>query len=149
MLRSSDGRFCQGRSTFSDRAPEASEATAKVYVKVQLGSYRTMLAQLDTGSAWSVLAPSVARRMASSLDWLGPARMSTRFGSLDGHLAQVPITFPADEGEALTVTGTFFVSEDWPLDLTFLGYSGLLDAIRFALDPQANDFYFGPSAESW
>jgi len=29
--------------------------------------------------------------------------------------------------------------------LTFLGYSGLLDRIRFALDPQANDFYFGAS----
>lgn len=28
-------------------------------------------------------------------------------------------------------------------DLTFLGYSGPLDGIRFALDPQANDFYFG------
>jgi len=29
--------------------------------------------------------------------------------------------------------------------VSFLGYSGLLSNIRFALDPQANDFYFGPS----
>lgn len=43
----------------------------------------------------------------------------------------------------LTTVGTFFVSQDWPSGLTFLGYSGLLDSIRFALDPQANHFYFG------
>jgi hypothetical protein len=27
---------------------------------------------------------------------------------------------------------------------TFLGYSGLLERIRFAVDPQQNNFYFGP-----
>ncbi len=35
-------------------------------------------------------------------------------------------------------------SSDWPPGKTFLGYSGLLDSIRFALDPQRNHFYFGP-----
>lgn len=81
--------------------------------------------------------------LGSSLEWLRKVRLSTRFGNLHGHLVKAPFTFPAEEGEDLEVRGTFFVSEDWPISLSFLGYSGLLDSIRFALDPQANDFYFG------
>jgi hypothetical protein len=69
--------------------------------------------------------------------------MLTPLGVIHGHLVRVPFTLPADEGEDLALTGTFLVSDDWPSGLTFLGYSGLLDSIRFALDPQANDFYFG------
>jgi hypothetical protein len=34
------------------------------------------------------------------------------------------------------------VSAEW-LAPTFLGYMGLLERIRFAIDPQANQFYFG------
>jgi hypothetical protein len=50
----------------------------------------------------------------------------------------------AEIGESYDTEGTFFISPDWPAGRTFLGYSGLLDSIRFALDPQANHFYFGP-----
>jgi hypothetical protein len=138
----------QGRSKFSDQAQGILENTAKIYVRVLVGDGRPILAQLDTGSAWSVLAPEVVQELGSSLDPLGPASLSTRFGLLSGQLARAPITFHADEGEPLSFVGTFFVSEDWPVSMSFLGYSGLLEAIRFALDPQANDFYFGLPAES-
>lgn len=139
----------QGRSRFSDHAPETDESTAKIYVKVRIGDGGPLLALLDTGAAWSVLAPEVAQRIGSSLDPLGPACLSTRFGTLSGRLARTLVTFEAEEGAPLTIVGTFFVSEDWPLRVSFLGYSGLLETIRFALDPQANDFYFGLAAESW
>jgi hypothetical protein len=69
--------------------------------------------------------------------------MLTSFGIKEGVLLRVPLKIVADEGESLDITGTFFVASDWPEGLTFLGYSGLLDSIRFALDPQVNDFYFG------
>lgn len=144
MLRLTEELFTQGRSKFSDHAPGIREITAKVYIPVQIGHGRPLLAQLDTGAAWSVLDPIVAGSLGSSLEWLNPAIMGTRFGTLSGRLAQVPVTFPAEEGEPLNMLGTFFVSEHWPIRRTFLGYSGLLDAMRFALDPQANDFYFGP-----
>ena len=35
-------------------------------------------------------------------------------------------------------SGTIFVSPDWPEGLSFLGYTGLLDSIRFAFDPPKN-----------
>jgi len=72
-------------------------------------------------------------------------RLSTRLGTYEGYLIRLPIVLVADEGESLKMEGNFFVSDDWPSPVTFLGYSGLLDKIRFALDPQANDFYFGAS----
>jgi hypothetical protein len=75
-----------------------------------------------------------------------PALMSTRLGLKRGFLVRIPLLLVADEGESLATEGTFFVPSEWPTDLIFLGYSGLLDSIRFAIDPEANDFYFGPSA---
>lgn len=72
-----------------------------------------------------------------------PAVLHTRFGTKHGHLVRIPFTFVAEEGESLETEGTFFITPDWPESLNFLGYSGLLDSLRFALDPQVNHFYFG------
>lgn len=73
--------------------------------------------------------------------------MRTPLGLMEGQLVRIPFILQADEGESLRFDGTFFVSEDWPDGMTFLGYSGLLDSVRFAVDPQANHFYFGLPAE--
>jgi hypothetical protein len=48
--------FTQGRSTFRDHLEELLEPTAKVYVPILVGAFKPIvLAQLDTGAAWSVL----------------------------------------------------------------------------------------------
>jgi len=146
VLELDGASFTQGRSKFSDHAPGFAEPTAKIYVRVLLGqSSRPVLAQLDTGAAWSVLPPHVAREAGVPLDSDRPVLMNTRLGIKRGFLVQAPLIFVADQGEALYLEGSFFICSDWPEDQIFLGYSGLLDSIRFALDPQANDFYFGPS----
>jgi hypothetical protein len=134
----------RGRSIFADRSLRHAEITAKVYVKVRFGGLsQALLAQLDTGAAWSVLAPDVATAARISVASGDPAKLSTRFGIKDGYLVRVPLTFEADAGVPLVTEATFFVAADWPEGMTFLGYSGLLDSMRFALDPQANHFYFG------
>ena len=93
-----------------------------------------------------MLDPEVAD-LLGLLEMDGPLTLlDTRHGTKAGRLVKVPIRFLADEGNSLDTEGTFFVSPDWPPGKTFLGYSGLLDSIRFALDPQANHFYFGPRA---
>jgi hypothetical protein len=103
-----------------------------------------LFAQVDTGAAWSILSPDLA--VAAGIDPSAgqPALLSTRFGLLRGYILRVPFSLIADEGDSLATSGAFFVSPDWPPHQIFLGYSGLLDSIRFALDPQVNDFYFGP-----
>ena len=144
MLDLYGSRFTYGRSKFSDQSPEWPEPTAKVYVKVRLGSsIKVRLFQLDTGAAWSVLSPDAAEEAGVSIGVGDPTKLHTRFGPLKGHLVRVPLTLIADDGDSLDTDGTFFVSADWPRRLSFLGYSGLMDSIRFAVDPLANDFYFG------
>lgn len=121
------------------------EPTAKVYLKVRFdGIERLVLAQLDTGAPWSVLAPDIAEELGLLGQPGGRVRLRTSFGVKDGILVRIPLKLMADEGDSLDIDGSFFVTPDWPEGMTFLGYSGLLDSIRFALDPQVNDFYFGP-----
>lgn len=146
MLRLGRLDFACGRSTFRDSLKDVPEPTAKIFVKVCLnGHFRSSVyAQVDTGAAWSVLDPTVAANFGF-LDRPGePMILSSRIGRRKGVLVRVPIRFLADDGEPFDTEGTFFVCPDWPAGLNFLGYSGLLDSIRFALDPQANHFYFGP-----
>ena len=146
MLTLAGGAFTCGRAKFADSSPHVIEPTAKIYVRLRFGSLtQDLLAQVDTGAAWSVLAPDIAQRIGIPLEIGDLARLSTRFGSKTGRLVRVAFSFVADEGEDLDTEGTFFVSPDWPHGLSFLGYSGLLDSVRFALDPQKNHFYFGPS----
>ena len=145
MLTLRGDRFTCGRATFSDSSPFQPEPTAKVFVRVWFGKLqKALLTQVDTGAAWSILAPDVAQAIQVPLAAGDPATLSTRFGIKQGLLVKVGFTLIAEEGDHLDTEGTFFVTEDWPDGLNFLGYSGLLDSIRFALDPQANHFYFGP-----
>ena len=147
MLKLGGVAFTQGRSIFLDHQQRWPETTAKIYVRLLVGYLDLVVnAQLDTGAAWSVLDPLLARPLGL-LDRDTDEHLTiidTRFGRMKGHLARIPIRFLAEEGESYDTTGTFFISPDWPPGRTFLGYSGLLDSIRFALDPQENHFYFGP-----
>jgi hypothetical protein len=144
-LKLGEADFTQGRSTFRDHLEALREPTAKVYIPILVGAFKPIvLAQLDTGAAWSVLDPVVARSLGLLHAGGLLTRLETRFGAQEGRLVRVPIQFIADHGTALDTEATFFISPDWPPGRTFLGYSGLLDAMRFAIDPQANHFYFGP-----
>ena len=70
--------------------------------------------------------------------------LRTRLGTFTGDLVPLDLTFLAKDGQHLETSALFFITPDWPKGRTFLGYSGLLNSIRFALDPQRNHFYFGP-----
>ena len=52
----------------------------------------------------------------------------------------------ADEGDSLTVDATAFipdVEEYWGDLPTFIGLTGFLERLRFAVDPSTDTFYFG------
>lgn len=56
------------------------------------------------------------------------------------------IGLEAEKGESLTVDATVFVpkleDQEWRHP-NFIGLSGFLERIRFAIDPDNNYFYFG------
>lgn len=143
MLKLGDASFTTGRAKFHDAAPGAREPTAKVYITVRFsGLEGDALAQLDTGAAWSTLQLDIAE-LIGVLDGDGePTEMLTNQGLVRGRLERAPLTLVADEGISLDLDATFLVSRDWRGG-TFLGYTGLLDKLRIALDPPAYFFYFG------
>lgn len=143
VLLKLDGKvFAGGRSRFLD-SDGGMEPTPKIFVKVLPGNAPVpLLAQLDTGAAWSMLNGEIAEALGF-FERAGPiVSLSTRSGEIDGKLIRAPLTLVADEGESFEVEATLFVSRDWTHG-NFLGYSGLLERIRFAVDPGTNDFYFG------
>jgi hypothetical protein len=58
-------------------------------------------------------------------------------------LKRIPVEILADDGESLSVNATVAVRPEWHHG-TFIGYPGLLERIKFAVDPSENYFYFGP-----
>jgi hypothetical protein len=143
MLNFADGtQFTSGCAPYFDQEPEQGESRAKVFVRIDPGGIGPVLALLDTGAAWSVLDAEIAEAM-SLLDGDGePIRMTTRLGHFNGRLEDAHLTLLAQDGESLEVNARVFVSPEWP-GRTFLGYMGMLERIRFALDPQQNHFHFG------
>ena len=142
MLRDLEGNsFATGCGRFADT--DSAEVSPKIYVRILPGNLPApVLAQLDTGAAWSVLHVEIARRLGL-LDRHGePITLSTRKGKVAGRLVRAPVSLVADAGVSLDLDATFFVSSNWTSG-TFLGYSGLLERIRFAIDPYRNLFYFG------
>jgi hypothetical protein len=147
MLKTLDGaNFATGRTRFLDEDSTAYEGTAKIFVKIEpsnLGFY--VLAQLDTGCPWSILNPTIADAMKLTDEEGQPEKLNTRFGIVDGQLKRTRVTILADDGDSIEVEATVFVPTEWSAG-NFLGYGGLLERVRFAVDPQENFFYFGPSA---
>ena len=60
------------------------------------------------------------------------------------------LTFMADEGEDVTVEATVFIPKIdpalWFLP-SFIGWTGCLERLRFAIDPLDETFYFGAFPE--
>ena len=139
MLRRLDGSaFATGMSSYLDGDP--SEA-ARIHVEVEFDG-ETVLALLDTGASWSVLNAELAQELGLFEQEGESATISSRVGRINGRLVRARTTLVADEGESIEVESTVFVSPEWP-EGNFIGYSGLLERIRFAIDPGSNAFFFG------
>jgi hypothetical protein len=138
-----DGKpFAVGRTRFFDSL-NGPEPTAKIYIRLLPGEIEIpVLAQIDTGAAWSVLERDIAEAMNLFEQTGHVVTLSTRRGTVAGRLVRAPIALLADEGISLRIDATLFVSPDWAHG-NYIGYCGLLERIRFAVDPQTNAFYFG------
>jgi hypothetical protein len=145
MLKLDQADFTAGRAKFEDNAPWAAEATAKIYVKVTPEPENLnviLLALVDTAAPWSLLDAEVAENL-NLLNGDGERRtVKTWRGDVHGRLERINLRLHADEGDSLDFEATVLISPDWHSG-TFLGYGGLLQHIRFAVDATHNFFYFG------
>ncbi len=101
------------------------------------------LAMVDTAAPWCILEPALAKAAERHLEGLSDiTAIDSRLGRFTGRLCRGIATIRAENGEALAVDTTFFLSREWPGG-NFVGYQGFLERFRFAVDPGVNRFYFG------
>lgn len=143
MLSHTDGSiFAVGMCAYLDQDPGTQSETSRINVSVEFEGFK-VLALLDTGAAWSVLDRDVAMELGL-FDRAGePKSIHSRYGTTEGKLVRISTTFVAQEGESFEMEATVFVSADWPAG-SFVGCSGLLERVKFAVDPETNTFFFGP-----
>ena len=135
--------FTTGRARFYDHE-RPGEQDPRIYIEVDFGLGGTFLAMLDTGAPWCIVRSDLANEIGLTIDPAGDfVNLSIRGNLRRGQLQKHPITILADEGESLEVNGTFYVIDDHWAGPNFIGYGGLLQWTRFAVDPTRNLFYFG------
>ena len=142
MLHYRDGSaFAMGMSSYFDEDPHNPSETARIHVKVEFDG-ESVLALLDTGASWSMLNAELAQELGLFERDGEDKTISSRVGEIEGKLVRAATTLVADEGESIEFYSTVFVSREGPAG-NFIGYSGLLERIRFAIDPDSNSFVFG------
>lgn len=123
------------------------DRSTRILIEVRIGSVRTT-AIVDTAAPFPICAPAIARLIpASDLERIEPFKLLTQFGGFEGALYRMPITFLATNGDDLEVDATVFIpdsAKDWPNRPFYIGLTGCLEHMRFALAPATNLIYFGP-----
>lgn len=100
-----------------------------------------VFALLDTASEWCIIAGELADRLGIAWDPSDGVRLHSRFGLISGALVRANVAFLAEQGLETRVEATWFVSADWP-GPAVLGWKGVLERIRFAIDPSDETFHF-------
>jgi hypothetical protein len=104
-----------------------------------------LVALLDTGAEWSLLPTEVAEELGYGPEYDEPVEVyGVRGGTLTGRRVKLLTSFPAAEGDELTINASWFIPDNW-VGPVVIGWSGCLEGFRCALDPTpANEyFYFG------
>ncbi len=152
MLMFQDGRsFAQGACNYLYRPVSAGEATPRIIIEVQIEGVQAQ-AIVDTGGAYLVCDPQIADLLnLDPADALGTDRLNIRGVSVPGFIRRVFLTLLAREGQSIVVEVTAFVPHPEPYlkwDLpSFMGLTGCLERLRFAVDPVTDSFYFGTLAD--
>jgi hypothetical protein len=142
--------FGVGATRYADHYP-GEEGTARIVIRAIPEGGDTMLMIVDTGAPWCVIDPELADAWGLvSVDAYQPEmKLHIRGDAYRGRLVQVQIELQADVGQNLTVPATAFIPELDPGQMwnlpNFIGLTGLLERVRFAVDASENAFYFGPA----
>ncbi|MCL1464192.1 aspartyl protease family protein [Argonema galeatum] len=146
LLFSNGDLFATGALRYDYRPATETETTNRIIFEVEIQGVPT-IAVVDTGAPYVILAPKVASDAgvapASALE---RKTMLIRGMRLEGFVVRLNIKLKAQYGEDLDVDSTVFVpevEEYWGNFPSFIGLTGFLERIRFAIDPSTDTFYFG------
>jgi hypothetical protein len=150
MLQFSDGEtFAVGAVKYIYGPATSNETTNRIKLPIafEIEKSIVVLAVLDTGAPYPILDPAIAKAIGFTPELtLDRISMGIRGMILEGSLIRLNITLEAEQGQNLTVDATTFIPDSelaWGHFPCFIGLSGFLERIRFAIDPNTDTFYFG------
>mgnify|MGYP002684538940 CR=1 FL=1 len=151
LLRFSSGRsFASGVARYLIGTPGQPWA-GRMMISLLLEK-QPIIAVIDTGAPFFVCHPGLSSSLALSLtDPLEDITLKIRGQAFQGTLYLLSITIPAETGDNLDLPSTVFIPRLPSDDLwRFPSFIGLdtLQRMRFAVDPDASLFYFGPLGEA-
>jgi hypothetical protein len=133
--------FVCGFQWYLDSLPERAESVPRIVVSLIVEDHE-ITALVDTGASQCILEWSLAEELAvAAEDRIVQARALG--GNVHvGVLFPVVISFPADEGSPVSLEVAAWSAEsfDGP---SLIGYGGVLERLRIAIDPETNRFFFG------
>lgn len=133
--------FVTGWQWYLDHLPERAEVVARIVVRAVIEQHE-INALVDTGATACVLAWGVAEQIQPLFE-AGQPETRALGGSVHvGRVFSVSLSFPADEGQDLTLETNAWASETFA-GPSLIGYGGLLEKMHTALQPEQNRFYFG------
>jgi hypothetical protein len=150
LLRlSNDEVFAVGAVEYLYSPATAKENTNRIIIPIMVEIDKKIPTQavLDTGAPYAILAPAIAKAAGFTTDQaLERIVMNVRGMRLEGCLTRLNITLQATQGDDLTIDTTTFIPDSqssWGEFPSFLGLAGFLERVRFAIDPNTDQFYFG------
>jgi hypothetical protein len=107
------------------------------------GLPNSLVALFDTGAEWSILPTAIAHALGFDPEQDEPVEvLSARGHRLTGRRVVIPVSFPAQEGDTLDLpNASWFVPDEW-VGPPVIGWSGCLEAFRFAFDPTEDKEFF-------
>ena len=149
LLTTADGEpFATGVAPYSYR-PAINDISNRILLQVEIGGV-LVEAIVDTGSPYVICPPYLSDAIGLDPDTaLEAIPYRVRGIDMRGNLYRVGVYFPAEEGDTLTVDATVFVpnpewQQVWGEHPAYIGLTGCLERMRFAVDPENDLFYFGP-----
>jgi hypothetical protein len=133
--------FVSGVQEYLDALPFRAEPTTRIVLSV-LVEETEIATLLDTGATQCVLEWDVGEPLLSQSEDAVPVERALGGGVHRGFAFPVAITFPADEGDPVSIGSIAWTAETFH-GPNLVGYGGLLEKMRFALEPAENRFYFG------
>jgi hypothetical protein len=147
LLYFQDGEiFATAAAEYFTGEPDTATAS-RLMIKIAIEGQPT-IAVVDTGAPYLICSPELTPQLEPYLtDPVGKTRLTIRGVEYRGTLYLLTMEFLANRGENLLVPTTVFIphlppGEAWNLP-SFLGFTAALDRVRFAIDPETTQFYFG------
>ena len=140
--------FAVGALRYLDQVP-GRERENRIVLEVHFGSLPSSFAVLDTGSPYCILSPNEANLLG--IDYRTKATeqplLNIRGYKVPGWMVRLPIRLEPDQGDEIEIDASVFIPNlsgnvVWAFP-NFLGLTGFLERIRFAVDPANNLFYYG------